>query len=127
MKKTPVLLLVLVTAALCVSCGDKPASGRDTPSPGAVTADESELIRISDYYDADGAFSELGLALAEENAEKVLAVNSGDTLVVGDRRYRFAVSRTIPFYTQPSLDEVMGWWMNYCENLIANGEISELN
>ena len=30
---------------------------------------------------------------------------------------------TTPFYTQPSLDEVMAWWTDYCESRVERGEI----
>ena len=121
MKKAFAFLLGTMIVALCVSCANKPASeSTEAPPP----SDKGTVHTITDYYDANGGFSALGLALDEENAEKVLSVKVGDTLIVGDHEYTVtAESLTIPFYTQPSLDEVIQWWADYCESRIERGEV----
>lgn len=79
---------------------------------------------ITDYYDENGEFSALGSALDEENAEKVLMVKADDTIIVSDHEYTvIAESLTLTFYTQPSLDEVIQWWTDYCESRIERGEV----
>ena len=118
MNKTAAISLAILLPILCASCGDRPAAG-------APPAEDGETAyTIIDYYDADGGVSALGLALGEENSEKVLAVKAGDVLIVGDRKYGvIAASLTLPFYTQPSLDEALAWWAEYCESRIERGEI----
>ena len=121
MKKTVILLLAFVIMVSCASCADKPATGPpNTPPPN----NKGTVYTITDYYDANGGFSALGSALDEENAEKVLTVQMDDTLLVGDHAYTvIAESLTIPFYTQPSLGEVIQWWTDYCESRIERGEV----
>lgn len=120
MKKAFAFLLAFLTMVFCAACGGAPANGQaGTPPPDTAPADDrGTLYAIADYYDANGGFSALGLALDEENSEKVLTVKAGDILIVGNREYSVtAESLTLTFYTQPSLDEVIVWWMDYCEQM----------
>jgi len=54
----------------------------------------------------------------------VLTVSADDKIVVGDREYTVtAESLVLSFYTQPSLDEVILWWDEYCEGFIERGQV----
>lgn len=122
------IALAAVMLFCCASCGGKAAvslESDETKADDTQTADDTgKVYTIADYYDANGGFSALGLALDEENGEKALIVHAGDVLVVGARKYHLSVaSHTIPFYTQPSFDDVIVWWMEYCEGLRNNGEM----
>lgn len=124
--KTQIIVVLLAVAMLlfCASCAgiplDEPTSTTSAPPTNVAGA----VYTIADYYNADGEFSALGLALDEENAEKFLTVSSGDTLVVDDHVYNVtAESLTPTFYTQPSLDEAIGWWTEYCEGWKAQGAL----
>ena len=128
MKRITALFLVFIMAILCLSCGRPATDAPRPPSDGiqnAVPLKKTEPVYIiTDYYDEGGEFSALGLALDEENSEKVLTVKSGDTLVVGEREYVVtAPTLTLSFYTQPTLDEVIAWWTEYCQSRIERGEL----
>jgi hypothetical protein len=133
MKKTFALLLALSIMILCASCGGTPADEQmSTPqSSGSSTSASNEtgtVYTITAYYDADGGYSALGSALSEATGEKVLTVKSGDVLIAGSHSYSITTeSLTIPFYTQPSLDEVLAWWTDYCQSRIERGEMVKLN
>jgi len=121
MRKTYTFFLALIIIALCVSCADEPVN---EPTSTPPTDGGGTVYTITDYYDVNGGYSDLGLALDEENGEKTLTVKSGDTLIVGGHSYSVTAEiLTIPFYTQPSLDEVVDWWTDYCENRIERGEM----
>ena len=135
MKKPLVLLLTFLVVISCVSCGDKPSDGKTgsssgassgsssgSPSSGNPSESKGTVYAIADYYNDDGTFSDLGLALNEENSERVLTVQADDVLVVGGRQYTItAESITVPFYTQPSYDEVIEWWAAYLKSHAADG------
>ena len=123
MKKLFILLLILIISVTCTACGGKTSTG--TPQVNTPTASVTgTTYTIKSYYDSEGGYSALGLALTEENGEKVLTVNSGDTIIVDGISYSVtAETLTIPFYTQPSLDEVSDWWTEYCESRIERGEV----
>ncbi|MCL1810042.1 MAG: sigma-70 family RNA polymerase sigma factor [Clostridiales bacterium] len=94
----------------------------DTEPPAA----SGKKYTIADYYDAEGGFSALGMALIERDSEKQLTVKAGDLLVVDGRQYTvLATSLTLSFYTQPSLDNAMEWWTDYLENWAASGKVVE--
>ena len=124
-RRILVVLLTVVMLLLCASCADTPPN----EPTNALPADAAGTVyTIADYYNADGGFSALGLALNEENAEKVLTATGGDTLIVGDHAYSVtAESLTLTLYTQPSMDEVIEWWMEYCEGWEAQGEMISLS
>lgn len=124
MKKTILTLSVLLTLFLLTACTNSAGNtddktGTSSPLPNGT----GTVYRITDYYDADGGFSSLGLALDEENSEKVLKASEGDTLIVGDQEYVVVHSLVIPFYTQTSLDEALAWWTAYCESRVERGEM----
>ena len=103
--------------ALSGGAGDMALSGGGTGT----------IYNIIDYYNEDGAFSELGLTLDEINSERALSVNNGDILVVGGRKYEVtADSLALSYYTQPSLDQVVIWWIDYLDSWAKNGKITEL-
>ena len=136
MKKIIVVVLTLMLAAVCVSCVDKPASeqtgpsqpentGTNTTNTGTTTATSGKVYTITDYYNEDGGYSALGTALNEVNSEKVLVVSVGDVLVFDNGRYIIAAdSLTLPFYTQPSFDEVVNWWTEHLESWEKDGSIA---
>jgi len=124
MKKRLIFALsAIVLLLFCASCADTPSSEQTAIPP---TDNAGTVYTIADYYNANGEFSALGLALDEENAEKVLTVNDGNTLVVGDHAYSVtAESLTLTFYTQPTLDEVIEWWTGYCEGWKEQGAVKD--
>ena len=126
MKKRIILAAAVVFILLsCVSCGNKPTGG-NTDTPPTEGAEPG--YKIADYYNEDGTFSALGLALDEVNGEKTLTVNGGDILTVGDHQYSVtAQSLTLSFYTQSSLDDVIRWWTDYCDSRVERGEFAEEN
>ena len=145
MKKTFALLLTLSIIGLCASCSETPGDEQTSAPPASSqpagdqaselpaasqTSTQSfnetgTVYTIIDYYDTAGGYSELGLALEEENGEKVLTVLGGDTLIVGGLKYNVTVeSLTIPFYTQSSLDQVFAWWVDYCQSRTDRGELT---
>jgi beta-lactamase regulating signal transducer with metallopeptidase domain len=79
---------------------------------------------LTDYYNNDGRFSALGLALDERNSEKVLTVSSGDILIVGGRQYEVTTqSLTLSAYPQPSLEQAIRWWTECLNGLAASGKV----
>jgi len=124
MRNILAITLVLVLAfSLLTACVSKPANNQ----AGTTSADSAGTVyKITDYYKDDGSFSALGLALDEENSEKVLTVKTGDTIVLSNREYEVTdESITLSFYTQPSLDEVIEWWTNHLENLKESGRVQQ--
>jgi len=108
-----------------------------TPAPGGVVEPAPEIpesggvvnakrvYTITDYYNENGQFSELGLALNERNSEKVLTVSSGDILIIGNRQYIVTIeSLTLSYYPQPSLDLVIQWWTDYLNNWAESGDLT---
>jgi len=115
--------LAIMLLLSCTACGGSSANDYQNTMP---SDNEGAVYKIADYYDEYGGYSSLGLALTEENSEKVLTVIKDDTLVVGDRKYIvMAKSITIPFYTHNSFDEVVEWWKDYCKSRIERGEVIE--
>ena len=113
------LLLALALLIVCVAC----TQGGQTDTPRKEFT--GTVYRITDYYDRNGGFSALGRALPEENGEKVLTVQAGDGLIVGNKEYRVeAASLKLSFYTQNSLSEVTEWWTDYCDLWKSRGELS---
>ena len=122
-------LVFLFVVSLLTACGGNVSntpSNEQTATP--PTDDTGDGCKILDYYNADGGFSALGLALDEENSEKVLTVTAGETLIAGTSKYIVtAESIVLCFYTQPSLAEVIEWWTDYCEGLKNIGELAADN
>ena len=130
MKKTVTILLAAVVLLSLVSCADKPAGGgTDKPPTNKPSVDSSGTVYlIAEYYDENGGYSALGLALDEVNTEKVLTVSAGDTLILGERKYSVvAESLMLPFYTQPSFGEVTAWWTEHLRDWEASGELVEVS
>jgi len=101
------------------------AEYKETIRASSVGANAGKTYTISDYYNEDGTFSSLGLSLGEENSEKALPVSGGDIIIVGARRYEIQVeSLALSFYAQPSLDQVMQWWVNYLDSWTENGKVA---
>lgn len=122
MKKIFALTLVFLLALSLLAACSTEKEQTDTPESNSA----EKVYKIADYYNADGGFSALGLALPEENSEKVLTVSAGDTLIVGNDKYSVAAeSIKLSFYTQPSLDQVIEWWTNYCEGLVGSGQLKD--
>ena len=131
MKKVLMLILaLLLTSSLLTACsGNSNGSGesvQENDRSGGVTAAEGAYI-IADYYNEDGTFSELGLALEEVNSEKTMVLRDGDIFIVSDRQYTVtAESLTLSFYTQSSFADVIQWWTDYVRIWSEDGIISEV-
>jgi hypothetical protein len=127
-RRVFIALLAVAILLLCASCASTPPNEPTNTTSAPPTDDTGTVYTIADYYNASGEFSPLGLALDEENAEKVLTIHSGDALVVGDRVYSVAAeSLSLTFYTQPSLDEAIAWWTEYCEGWKAQGVVINIS
>ena len=102
-------------------------SSATSPSSTTETKTEGDY-RITDYYSADGKFSALGQALpSDSSGDKALTVRNGDVIVVGDKQYKVtADSLTLPFYTQPSIDQVVVWWTDYLNDWRDSGKVIEV-
>ncbi|MCL2150848.1 MAG: hypothetical protein FWH50_01320 [Coriobacteriia bacterium] len=128
MRKTIILALtILLAPSLLFACG----SGGDSSPQGSgdlPAGDSSKTAYvIDDYYNPDGSFSSLGLALNEQNSEKVLILSEGDVFVIGSRRYEIlSDSLTLIFYTQNSQDAVTTWWIDCAQRWIDAGFIQEV-
>jgi beta-lactamase regulating signal transducer with metallopeptidase domain len=86
-------------------------------SGSAANANANAIYLITDYYNEDGKFSDLGLALPEIDSARVLIVNKGDIIVAGDRQYEVKTeSLTLSYYTQPSREMVIQWWIDYLDS-----------
>ena len=130
MKKCLILWLALMVMALSASCSDAPGNAHtETPftentAPAPLNPGES-YYAITDYYNKDGSFSELGLALEEVNSEKTLILNAGEIFIMGDRQYIvISESLALSFYTQSSLAGVIQWWDDYVKIWEGGGVIS---
>jgi hypothetical protein len=126
MKKILTLTLIILLAFfLLTACSGKDeAAENPTESVVSVPDDLENTFVIADYYNEDGTFSALGLALDEINSEKVLTVKSGEILVVGDLKYEVAAeSVTLSFYTQSSLENVITWWIEHMQSWQENGDV----
>ena len=101
------------------STESKPTPGKDVPASGTT-------YKIEDYYNSEGALSDLAreLPFASDDGERTITVKKGDILTVGGKQYKF-VDETIQmkFYTQPSLDEVVAWWTDYFNDLVNLGQM----
>ena len=105
---------------------EPPDSKPLTPEPSAIEppATSGSKYIITDYYDEDGGFSALGLALEEKNTEKQMTVTVGDLLIIGDQQYIVAAnSLTLSFYTQPSLNNAIKWWTDYLNSWEESGKV----
>ena len=102
--------------------------------------DAEEFFNITDYYNEDGSFSDLGTGLGigtgiglgsapdATDSERELAVSGGDTLIVGARVYKVTVeSLTLTFYTQPSLNQAIQWWTDYLNSWTETGKITAVS
>ena len=131
MKKIIFTMAAIFILLSCTSCNNTPATSTPTASGQTSTPSTNSaetIYKIADYYNADGSFSALGLALDEKDSEKVLVVKEGDIIVVENQKYSVTEeSLTLSFYTQPSLDEVIDWWTDHCGSLAGNGRITELS
>jgi len=137
MKKPLIVLLTISTLLFCASCssqsGASSGNQSDTPSnsqsgndsQSSQTTDESGVIyTITDYYTEAGELSDLGIALEDVNAEKILTVHTGDTLILGNAQYLVvSESLDLPFYTQPAMDQVIEWWTEHLTGLVDSGDI----
>ena len=106
-------LVIILVFSFLTACGDN--------NNAAIT---EGTYNISDYYNGDGRFSELGetLPLDPETGENVLTLKSGDIIILGDLKYAVTEeSLKLYFYTQPSLDEVFEWWADYFRVWEENG------
>ena len=122
------LALLTVVSLLAACNGDK--GNAPPPENTTQTPDEPEEVycNITDYYNTDGTFSDLGLVLEEVDSEKVLVLGDGDIFTLNSRKYIVtAESLTLSFYTQPSLAEVIQWWTEYVEIWEESGIILEVN
>jgi|GEM_PF-6750495 len=87
-------------------------------TPQQIDARENGTIySIADYYTEEGSFSRRGIELAEQDSEKVLVLERGDWILVGNTQYEVvADSFTAVFYTQSSLDSAIIWWSDFLDS-----------
>ena len=135
MKKIFILLLVIILTALCAACGGTLAGGQKstgTPSSenaASVPDDSENTYIVTDYYNEDGTYSDLGRSIPfdSSNGERMLAVGIGDVIIVSEQQYKVAAeSLKLPFYTQSSLNEVIVWWTEYMNSAQERGDIIEV-
>jgi hypothetical protein len=115
------------------SGGDLQAEGLqagDLIESGGASAEK--IYDIADYYNEDGAFSalglELGFGLDEKDTGRAMTVSGGDVIIAGGRKYVVAVeSLTLSFYTQPSPDQVVQWWIDYLDSWAESGHLTAVN
>jgi len=89
------------------------------------STEQAPAHNIADYYQPDGSFSALALALEEEDFGRKLDVGPGDRFVIGNQTYEvLAESITVVFYTHPSMDHVTQWWAEYLETAMENGIVT---
>ena len=136
MKKFLIALFIIELIILCSSCGDIPQDEQTDNLPlhfhseiNAPVSDKyvnsEKTYIISDYYNEDGTFSDLGLALDEVNSEKVLIISGGETFIIGDRKYIVITEAlAISFYTQSSINDVIQWWTDYIKTWEESGIVS---
>jgi len=135
MKKIVTILLIAALTILYSSCRNPQNEQTDNLAVHSEINTQAQApdkrgnsgatYIITDYYDENGAFSDLGLALDEVDSEKVLIINAGETFIIGDRKYIvMAESLSVSFYTQSSINEVLQWWADYIEIWEESGVIS---
>ena len=103
-------------------------SNSTAPAAPAAPAAAAGTYQITDYYGPDGKLSALGQALPlDSDGSNALTVKNGEVVAVGDKQYQVTTdSLTLPFYTQPSLDQVIIWWTDYLNDWQASGKVSEV-
>ena len=117
-KSRALLIFCLLMVVFLTGC---------TVSPPAeqVPPEQEPAYNISDYYNSDGSFSALALALEEGDSGRKLDVVRGDHFVVGNQSYEVAAeSFTVIFYTFPSHDHATEWWNEYFETAADNGIVT---
>ena len=99
---------------------DKPYDP-DYTGPGSTVG--LGRIYISDYYDANGGYSALGLALPRGvDSEGVLKAKNGDLLFVGGKQFKVTADTvTLSLYTQPTLARAIEWWVECMDSLADSG------
>ena len=126
-SRIAVALAVAFVTVLSLGLVVSRASAVDLTDAGSGMNAEKHYT-ITDYYNEDGKFSALGLALDEEDSERVLAVSGGELLIAGERRYEVTVeSLTLSFYTQPSLDQVIQWWADCLDSWAESGKVTAVS
>ena len=129
-KKSPRTVMALsITFVAVLSLGL--AASRAGPGDLPDSFDGAEAVNtysIIDYYDEDGGYSALGLALEESDSGRTLTVSSGDILLVGDRRYEVTIDYlTLSFFTQPSLEQAVKWWADYLDSWEESGKVVNIS
>ena len=125
------VMAMLLVFFLLAACGGNGNGGGESVQEndhgsGSAAAVEGAYI-IANYYNEDGTFSALGLALDEVNSEKTLLLSDGDIFVVENKIYMVTTeSLALSFYTQSSLADVVLWWTDYVRIWEGSGIISEL-
>ena len=119
-----VVLAAVFVVVLSLGLSVSRASVPDSLDSGSA-ADNTYVI--SDYYTAEGRFSELGLTLEEIDAERILVLNSGDLLIVGDHQYQVTEGTLrLSAATQTSRDKAILWWTDYLNSLAEAGKVQRL-
>ena len=129
-KSSRITVALAISFVTILSLGlvvSRASSGEYNDSGFDINAEKAYII--TDYYNSeDGKLSALGLTLDEENSERMLTVNGGDTLLVGDRRYEVTTeSLTLFFYTQPTLNQALQWWTDYLDSWAESGKVIEIS
>ena len=117
-----VLIFCLLLAVWLSGCAASTPQKQPTePAPG----EEQAARNIADYYNADGSFSALALALEGSESARELEVKQGDCFAAQDHQYTVeAESFTFVLYTHPSLESAEAWWVDYFATAAGNGIVS---
>ena len=103
-------------------------AGCSTPSPTPSPTPQEPTYIIADYYNSDGSFSDLALALEESDTNRKLDVVNGERFIVGNQAYEvLSDTYAVIFYTHSSLDQVTEWWIDYFETAADNGIVKKLD
>ncbi|MCL2136389.1 MAG: hypothetical protein FWH40_02535 [Coriobacteriia bacterium] len=127
------ILVFMIVPSLLSACSSKNNDNSNgnrefnNGTASGIDLSNKNSVVITDYYNEDGTFSSLGLALDEEDTEKVLYLSEGDTFIIDDHIYSVkSESLKLIFYTQNSLDDVILWWLDCADRWVESGFVSEL-
>ena len=119
------LVLSLLLILLLTGCGAGAPKEQIPAEEQTPVEEQVSAYIIADYYNADGSFSALALALEETEAGRALDAVQGERFIVGDHEFMVeADSFTFMFYTHPSVESAVEWWNDYFEVAADNGIVT---